>query len=456
MAEQTARKGLWEPILDQGIYNTHFFNGRLLTAVDLKTEQDANRRQHQQLGQAIGAGVVQGLEVRLIADGADGRVPLVSVTSGLALNRAGQAVALSVDLPEVMLARQSEAIPPDAGLFAACGKPPQNGTTPTGTGVYLLVAFPASEFRGRVPMRGIDEPGKIEGCGSRYAVEGLQFRLVALQLDRLTGLSQTTHTLVNNLMTAHAQDSLSQLRNLLAHICFGTEEQAGFVRDPLRRVRNQSPYTAYGAVEALRTTGVLTDCDVPLALLYWPSGVVQFVDMWSVRRRPIPPLLSTAWPLPVVPRRLADMEAVFLQFQEHIDWLLGSTLSQGALATLPATDYFRYLPPAGFLPLSQGSFRGITPGAFFSQQPHRDPEFMSGAAIPALFNTAITYEPIDMAAGELVWLYSIWQNTKAIDDGETIPPYIVFTSGHMPHLGLARFDVARWNYSNYAEGTLHT
>src|SRR5438132_190593 len=183
MAEQTARKGLWEPILDQGIYNTHFFNGRLLTAVDLKTEQDANRRQHQQLGQAIGAGVVQGLEVRLIADGSDGRVPLVSVTSGLALNRAGQAVALSVDLPEVMLARQSAALPPEAGLFAAC-KPPQNGTTPTGTGIYLLVAFPASGFRERVPMRGIDEPGKIDGYGSRYGVEGIRFRLEELQVDR--------------------------------------------------------------------------------------------------------------------------------------------------------------------------------------------------------------------------------------------------------------------------------
>ena len=35
---------LLTPILLDGIRNTHFFNGRLLTADDLRVEQQANRQ----------------------------------------------------------------------------------------------------------------------------------------------------------------------------------------------------------------------------------------------------------------------------------------------------------------------------------------------------------------------------------------------------------------------------
>jgi hypothetical protein len=62
MANATTSRYLLESILDQGIRNTNFFNGRILTADDLRTEQDANRQQHEQLGQAIGAGIVNGLD----------------------------------------------------------------------------------------------------------------------------------------------------------------------------------------------------------------------------------------------------------------------------------------------------------------------------------------------------------------------------------------------------------
>jgi hypothetical protein len=449
MAEQTTRRGLWEPILDGGIRNTHFFNGRLLTALDLKTDQDANRQQHQQLGQAIGEGVVRGFEVSLVADGSSGGPPILSVSSGLALNRAGQAIALPTDLPEVMLARQLQTPALEAGLFAAC-VPPKDGGTPTGTGVYILVISPASGFRERVPMRGLGEKANVDGCGSRYAVEGVKFRLEELHVSGLANVPQTTRNTVAELMTKTDPASLSRLRNLLAHVCFGTEERSGFARDPLRRVGGPSPYTSYGAVDALRATGKLTDCDVPVALLYWTVSSVKFVDMWSVRRKPTPRLRSAVWPLPVSERALSEAEAVFLQFQDQMDHLLGSSLSQSALAAIHAADYFRYLPSGGFLALRQGSFRGIELASFFNQQPHRDLEFIDGAVIRALLHEAMTYEPVDLSAGELVWLYQAWQHAKAIDDGGGMQPYVIFASGHMPPRAKARFDVARWDYSHYA------
>jgi hypothetical protein len=55
------------PILQGGIHQVNFFNGRLLTATDLRDEQAANRQQHRQLGQAAGSGVVYGLEVSMVA-----------------------------------------------------------------------------------------------------------------------------------------------------------------------------------------------------------------------------------------------------------------------------------------------------------------------------------------------------------------------------------------------------
>lgn len=49
--------------LEGSVRNVNYFNGRLLTAEDLTAGQAANNTHHWQLGQAIGAGVVRGLEV---------------------------------------------------------------------------------------------------------------------------------------------------------------------------------------------------------------------------------------------------------------------------------------------------------------------------------------------------------------------------------------------------------
>ena len=79
-----------EPFLDHGIQNTNFFNGRLLSAEDLQVEQEANRSQHQQLGRAVGEGIVCGLEVGRPTETlslTEETEVVVSVRSGLALNR---------------------------------------------------------------------------------------------------------------------------------------------------------------------------------------------------------------------------------------------------------------------------------------------------------------------------------------------------------------------------------
>ena len=52
---------LLESVLENGVANSHYFNGRILTADALRDDQKASRRQRRQLGRAIGAGIVCGL-----------------------------------------------------------------------------------------------------------------------------------------------------------------------------------------------------------------------------------------------------------------------------------------------------------------------------------------------------------------------------------------------------------
>lgn len=109
---------LLESILTNGIRNTHYFNGRVLSAEDLKNDQDAIRRREEKYGQALGDGVVQGL---MVSESADSRTddPIVEITPGLAINRKGQVLALEQKGPvQLHLVRQQDQTDAAEGLFA--------------------------------------------------------------------------------------------------------------------------------------------------------------------------------------------------------------------------------------------------------------------------------------------------------------------------------------------------
>jgi hypothetical protein len=453
MALLTPARNLTEAILDSGIQNTNFFNGRILNAGDLQTDQDANRQQHEQLALAIGAGIVRGLWVELVSAGSGTTAPIVSVTQGLALNANGQAVALPLDV-QVALTRVTTPLPVDAGLFADCA-PPTATTVPLQAGVYILVAAPASGYSGRAPMYSFGDISSATGCGSRYAVEGLRFRLVQLDITKLTRLSQATRDAIAQLMTKTDAASLSQLRNWIAHICFGTEEVAGFLVDPFPPTKKQSPYLTYGAIDALMasgdlTTGDLTTGDVPLALLYWTTAGVQFLDRWSVRRRVVPPPSTATWPLPFSARRCAQAEAAFLQFQEQIDDTVRVGSGQGDLLAVTASTYFRYLPAVGLLPLAGTQLTGFSLTEFFANQTCRGPLFTRNANFSGLFYYSLPYAPIDTSTKELIWLYLTPGNSRSANQPGGPAPYVIFASGYIPYQGDSRFDASQWNFSDYS------
>lgn len=423
------------PILANGIKNTHYFNGRLLTAQDLQNDQSAQRQQRQQLGRAIGHGIVQGLEVTL---GSSGSTPVVRVTPGLAFNRLGQALEIkkvpeTLAYVEVALLPETEESARDTGLFATCS-PPQTDVLFNG-GVFILVIEPASGFEEKAPMHEFNGNGTASTCGSRYAVEGVQFRLVNVALNNPSLVPASTAAAISTALNANTVASLSRARNMLAQLCLDTRESTEIGQNLVAYVQNNAPPA--GLLERLAS---LTACAVPLALIYWHQNGIRILDMWSVRRRLTQVDTSLVWPPPTSDHHLAEGEALFLQFQQHLATLLktGSGLTVAQLTGAAAADYFQYLPPAGILPLSTAVYpRGFNYIQFFADLTTNTPEEIEYAHVESLLRRSFAYPPVNIQTATEFYLYRIHENQVAAANGGATGPqqYLVFTSAHMPFLG---------------------
>jgi len=416
---------LLKPVTSTRTRSINFFNGRLLAGEDLTTEQQANRAAHCFLGQAIGDGVVYGLEVKSDTQASTLASPVLAVSRGLAVNRNGATLYLENDT-QVALSR-----PPDvtngidpSSIFQDC-VPIETGTYIAAAGVYLLTIGPASDTAGLAEVMGISTT-KAQ-CNTKYNVQGVQFRL--LKLD----------------FTTAELDDVSHLRNLVAYKCFGVAEQAAFVADPFRE-----DLTSYGLMDDLRAQGVLTNCEVPLGVLYWTatSGVV-FVDMWAVRRPVFAQATLAEWAPLAGRRRLAEGLAMFLQFQEELDDMI--RLGPSPSGSIVATDYFRYLSPVGLLQLADlQSSMGLNYSQFFSTHTYRDPVFIEGAKLEALVWRCLAYPPIDLNRHDMVWLYWVRENVEPVVEHTATPKsYLMFTNGQVPFQGVAHFDLNYWNYANF-------
>lgn len=412
---------LQEPILDRDISSINYFTGRLLTASDLSREKAANREFDRRLGRAIGDGVAYGLEVRVSPESKI-EAPALRIEAGLAVNRMGQTLSLR-NPTDLTLARQAEAGASGSSLFTEC-QPIQTGTYIAGQGVYLLTIAPAESRKGRALVSGLGN--EAASCNTDTIIESVQFRLIQL----------------NSFLDQGEMSDERLLRNRVAYRCFGVTQTAAFTSDPFG-----PPLERYGLLDDLRAS-VLSDCDAPLALIYWTlSGGIEFVDMWAVRRRLTKRATADRWSPLVDDRRMSEGEAMFLQFQDHIETLC---VFEPNPETLSAGVFFKYLPPVGVLPLKRNNVKGIGIDSFFAGITHREPEFVDGSALRNLMGEAVNYNPVDLTQGEMVWLYKAWQNEKELSAGPSVRPYVIFTSGHLPCQSIAHFDLARWEYSNYA------
>jgi hypothetical protein len=343
---------LLQPLLAGGIRRNHFFNGRLLSAEDLRAEQDASREQARSLAQGLGEGVATGLDVRLAPASPPSNTPTLRITAGVGFNRLGDALRLAAD-SELRLVPPRTTAQVDGGLFAACEAPlTQPAVLPAS--IWVLVARPVSGLEGRAPMADLQAVAAGRGhCGARFATEGLAFRLVPVNPDQphtllppsldASGSRQAAlRSLIAHEMAQPGPEASARLRNLLAHVALG---QQGVPPGA----------TAWGLVDALREKGLLGDCDLPLALLVMGTGGVRVLDTWAVRR-PCAGLdaVASARAWGAGGRRSREGEAAFLQFQAQMDGL-------APVAGAAAMRWFHALPAAGWLPAAWDwrSFLGV-------------------------------------------------------------------------------------------------
>jgi hypothetical protein len=307
-----------------GLRAPNYVNGRLLSAEDLKADQEAVRARLAALGQAVGHGVVDGLEVKA-------GTRQVTVTAGLGVNREGGLVRLPSAVTLNVAPEPGQGTPPRYDRFENCERAGADGKPGRiDAGAYVLVARPASQLEDRVPVKSATTAPA--GCVGKWEVNGVEFRAFRL------GWEPPAHK--SDLLAASASVHDTR-RNLLAHWCFGTAALQGLARDP---------FTFGPTWGGLDEVGI-PPADLPLAVFVWTGAAIDFVDLWSARRRVVAPDALTGWHALLADARAADSQARFLQFQQQVDELVVKGLAPG----VQAANVFRFLPPAGFLPLAPAS-----------------------------------------------------------------------------------------------------
>jgi hypothetical protein len=412
---------LSEVVTDNRLRSINFFNGRLLTAEDLGQEQTVRRAADARLGQAIGSGIAFGLEVSQPISATS--QPVVTVQPGLAINLRGQALSVS-DAVDVSLVRPTGAVAAAGpGVFTDC-QPPQPGVFVADAGVYLLVMCPASATDGRAPANGLGTC--TVSCNARYSLEGVQFRLVQLP-------------------TAADLTKPALLRNSVAYECFGTFiDTLAMLGDPFNAL-----WARTGLLDRMRSNNVgISDCDVPLAVIYWTLDGIQFIDMWSVRRRLTEQAAVRSWPLLFSDRRLSETDAMIQQFQDQIEAVFAG---ESGLENIKMTDRFTFLPPVGLVPMrGPGSPKGFDAGTFFGSFSSRTIATMDGASLRSLFAEARDHEPIDLRSQSKIQLYVIFENLVAVKAQQSAQFSVVFASRYLTNRETARYSFASFELGHFA------
>jgi len=458
---------LFDPVIDGGVRNPNWFEGRLLTAQSMRERDAAERQRDQLLGRAIGSGVIEGLWVTRGAAQGDGTVRTLSISKGSAITPGGDSLVLGRDIT-VDVVPPAANNPAGPALFARCQDPPAIASMPSGFGIYVLVMSSATGYRERAPRSGLGTEGVVTGCGDAFVVEGAQFRLEKLEPQNISEIDDAGRSELTTLIANSANPaSRSMLRNLIAHHCFGTPDLANLPVDPFATSAGVSDFLEHGALDDLRRLKRITCCDVPIAVLLWNINGVDYLDTWSARRTPVPHATSRLFPVPASPRTRIEGVARFLQFQEQLAALVADSTIP---TSIRADGWFRYLPAAGLLPVT-GLDKGVQLSTFMQDIPLYLPQppvyssidgpvFLEGARLAPLLESSFVYPPVELSPTHsertALWMYRLRENAFANDTapGSTRGPALVFASAQMPFAATPRFDVARFDYSNFVSSQL--
>lgn len=313
MSESTIR--LNQPVAASGAARTFFFNGRLLSAEDLKREQALRENGQSQLARLFGCGIAAGLEV-----GGETGSSSLSIGAGLGLTPSG----LLIDLDRLQVNLADTAGKQRSGRFGACAAAMANLESP-GAGLYLLVLTPTWMGSGRAATL----LGEVGACNRNIEQPAVRARL--LKVSAPQGATE------------------DKLRNLVA--------QALLVPDDPATVLTHAA-SVDAPAGALRLIGwwpasvvpTLSADDLPVALLRIDQNArVLWLDGAAARRRIAPPPGlggDTFWR----ESHTLEMEAFAQQF---VDQLVAEKARLDKDRNAPGAAAFSILPPVALMNKAQ-------------------------------------------------------------------------------------------------------
>jgi hypothetical protein len=327
-------------VVDSGRRRPFYFDGRFLTAADLAGDQDYARARQSDLAQAIGAGVVRGLEVT-VKPGAIAASPVIDIAAGVGITPAGDLV--TIDTPKSV---KLEDIPDAASLDVQLGvKLLPTAATRNRTGLFVLALRPIEFTANPVPAY----PTSLDGTRSVHDGDILEATAVTL---------------------------------------IPYPDRAGSEGADAKHARVAREIFFDGA-----RPGVLQEA-LPLAMLYLDNGALRWLDVYLVRRE-IGAESTLRAGLNQRPRAL--LEAWLQQHLDHYATIPTATIGSG----FPATRYFEALPPVGWIPAANltvdaSDAQGTFVQSFFPPLVDCEFAFVPADEIPVLVAESLALPPIDL------------------------------------------------------------
>jgi len=329
-------------VLDSRRSRPLYFDGRFLAARDLSRDQNYFLTRQADLARAAGFGVIHGLQVSTPASTSAGGsnaavAETLVVSAGQGITPAGELVMLPSDL-SVRLSDLEEEQKLDLN-FGISRRPVPPARTRTG--LYVLALRPV-EFTAN-PISSY--PTSIQG--NRGTHDGDIIEATSITLIPYSNP-------VSNVQTADVRAALVQ-----------------------RIFLNGSK------------TGT-ADSVLPLALISIQRGVLQWVDMYLVRRDTGPQYSGLRFGL----TDPSTQQAFLMQY----DSMLQETLASRSAATgdsFSASTYFRALPPCGRMPLAAIDVNAFSQ-VYFPPQMDVRLSLIPEDELPALLNDSMSLPPIDL------------------------------------------------------------
>lgn len=304
-----------QPVPASGAARTFFFNGRLLSAEDLKREQALRENGQSQLARLIGCGIAAGLEVS-----GDAGSSALSIAAGLGVTPSG----LVIDIDTLDLNLAGAGVGGRTNGFATCAAAMANLESPA-AGLYLLLLTPTWIGSGRAATL----LGEVGACNRNVEQPAVQARLLPVAAPQAA-----TEKTVRNLV-AHALLAPDDPLAVLSH--------AAVVDAPAGALR----LIGWWPASVVPTLGA---DDLPLALLRIDQEAkVVWLDGAAARRRIAPPpglAGDTFWRA----SHALEMEAFARQFVEQ---LADEAAILNKNKDAPGAAAFVALPPVALMDQSQ-------------------------------------------------------------------------------------------------------